>query len=142
MPVVNNNGLRAPSNWNGIHKKLKEKYRFQSREKRRIPLKSGFIILSFCQASGIIISKQYHYSRTCSFTIMTSSIRRPEATRNSRTLSKLPESEVSPSRIGKSFSKCLPNTSVLITPSRAFIHEIFPQMEKTKFVNFSTNYVF
>ena len=67
----------------------------------------------FCHASGIII--------------MTAAGRvRPDMSRNSSTLSKLPESEQSGSTTGNSLARSSPKSSDRITPSRAFIQLQFP----------------
>ncbi len=69
---------------------------------------------SFCHASGIII--------------MTASWRvRPESSRNSSTLSKLPESEQSGSTTGKASGKSSPKRSLSRTPSRACIQFMLPR---------------
>ena len=46
---------------------------------------------------------------------------------NSRTLSKLPESEQSGSTIGNSFSMSSPKSSLSMTPWRAFIQLMLPR---------------
>ena len=66
-----------------------------------------------CHASGIIV-------------MIDSGRLRPVMSRNSSTLSKLPESEQLGSMIGKSFSSSSPNSSERSTPSRAFIQLQLP----------------
>ena len=66
-----------------------------------------------CQASGIIIN-----TASCSL--------RPLISRNSSTLSKVPESEQSGSTMGNSFGRSSPKRSERTTPSREFMALVLP----------------